>query len=256
MNGSPWAAAYLDLQAQLNPNEYWLDHANGIAASKGLCVTSGRILQFVEADTNSAADFERHIFAHGQVPTRIHPNWSQADRIHDWFHAQVWIRFTLSKARLNAMHVNALQSGAGNEKNRTQDRDRYTLFDENGLILAVQTRGDGPSMQAVESVLAAHDWTTLFIDWRPYWGSSLVPVCFGHGLLQKLQTPFKAITAKTVLLQVADPQDLQQLDQQLAHQLDLLLRRKLLPLPVMGIPGWHKDNQDASFYTDTTVFRK
>ncbi|NCV70404.1 MAG: DUF3025 domain-containing protein, partial [Betaproteobacteria bacterium] len=29
----------------------------------------------------------------------------------------------------------------------------------------------------------------------------------------------------------------------------------LYPLPVLGVPGWHEDNQHQAFYDDPQVFR-
>jgi hypothetical protein len=36
---------------------------------------------------------------------------------------------------------------------------------------------------------------------------------------------------------------------------DRLSPRRLLPLPVLGIPGWSAANADPSFYCDALVFR-
>ena len=32
-------------------------------------------------------------------------------------------------------------------------------------------------------------------------------------------------------------------------------KRRLFPLPVLGVPGWHEDNQCEAFYDDSQVFR-
>jgi hypothetical protein len=32
-------------------------------------------------------------------------------------------------------------------------------------------------------------------------------------------------------------------------------QQRFHPLPVMGIPGWHADNQQITFYQDPYVFR-
>jgi Protein of unknown function (DUF3025) len=31
---------------------------------------------------------------------------------------------------------------------------------------------------------------------------------------------------------------------------------KLYPLPLLGVPGWHPDNQSPAFYDDRSVFRR
>ena len=54
-----------------------------------------------------------------------------------------------------------------------------------------------------------------------------------------------------------DAQDDEALDDWLASNLqpNFLASKPFLPLPVLGIPEWWSENEDASFYTDTQVFR-
>jgi hypothetical protein len=248
----------MPLNSLLTPS--WLGDANQLAIAKQIKVASGLPLQFVAATKTSAVEFEQTIYRTGRVASRLPANGVGGDTsnecLHDWFHAQVWLRFSRSKARLNAMHIEAQSSQSSQIRQRSAQRDRLTLFDENGIVIALgQAHFDSPCVSAVQNAIATHQWHALFIDWRTHWHRSLVPICFGHGLLQKLQNPFKAITAKAVVVSVTDPHDLDSIDQALSQQLDSLLQNKLPPLPVMGIPGWHPVNAAATFYTDTNVFR-
>ncbi|MCU0951000.1 MAG: DUF3025 domain-containing protein, partial [Burkholderiaceae bacterium] len=85
------------------------------------------------------------------------------------------------------------------------------------------------------------------------WLRDIVPVAFGHALLDKLQRPYKAITAHAITLFGPAHQDLDAaLAQHLAGALDPAALR---PLPVLGIPGWWPANAQAAFYDDAAVFR-
>jgi hypothetical protein len=46
-------------------------------------------------------------------------------------------------------------------------------------------------------------------------------------------------------------------DRALADSLqpEVLTTQSLIPLPVLGVPGWWPENEDADFYDDPTVFR-
>jgi hypothetical protein len=81
--------------------------------------------------------------------------------------------------------------------------------------------------------------------------SSLITL-FGHGLIEKLEVPRKAITAHVWPL----PDGLE-LDDLLTASLEpkRLVRKPFLPMPVLGIPGWWHDNEVFSFYDDPAVFR-
>jgi len=71
-------------------------------------------------------------------------------------------------------------------------------------------------------------------------------------LIEKLDQPYKAITAHVLVL---DDDEIN-LDQALANRLyKTMTPRDLLVLPVMGIPGWDRASEDADFYSDSSVFR-
>ena len=82
-------------------------------------------------------------------------------------------------------------------------------------------------------------------------------VAFGHALLEKLDAPFKAITAHAWPLRLPPDTPAGALDAALAASLEpgALDTRALCPLPVMGLPGWCGANEDPAFYNDAAVFR-
>lgn len=125
--------------------------------------------------------YEQFIFTSGVVPSRDNP--------HDFFNALMWLAFGQTKAlvnRLQAKQITALGVGA----TRGGLRDFLTLFDENALLLLA----DEHAIKA----LRQHDWQTLLVRRRGDWlgeAPTLAAIPFGHALLEKLLTPYKAITA-------------------------------------------------------------
>jgi hypothetical protein len=117
---------------------------------------------------------------------------------------------------------------------RTAGHDALTVFDENGAWW------DAPAV--LRDALAARDWHALFIRHRDAWAQSQ-PVLFGHALLEKLEQPRKAITAHVWLVADVD------------SPADDMPPPMLLPLPVLGVPGWWPANDSPGFYRDRTVFR-
>ena len=210
-------------------------------ASATLTLGSGRAVEFVsQSELSSDIAYEAFIYSHKRVPTR--------DNLHDFFNGLCWLRFPKTKSRLNFLQAQEITSqGVG--ATRGPLRDALTLFDENVLLLQ--------SSDALWQALQDRDWIKLFVQLRDEWQSAHV-VTFGHALLEKLVTPYKSITAHVYRIDSdVDPQDDQALDDWLASDLqpNFLATKPFLPLPVLGIPGWWPDNEVASFYADTQVFR-
>jgi hypothetical protein len=185
--------------------------------------------------------YEQFIFDTGCVPTR--------DNLHDFFNGLCWLRFPLTKQRLN--HLQAAQiAAAGVGAVRGPVRDALTLFDENAALLQAPP--------ALWDALLARDWYRLCVTLRPLWAEARL-VLFGHALLEKLVTPYKSITAhvfrEPVPLHLGD--DLVAWDGWLAGCLNapLLAGKPFTPLPVLGVPGWCPDNHDPAYYADASVFR-
>jgi hypothetical protein len=106
-------------------------------------------------------------------------------------------------------------------------------------------------------MLRAFDWRRLFVEARVRvaTGASVAPI--GHALLEKLDTPYPAITAHAWPLALPADAPHAAIDAALAEalQADTLSTRALCPLPVLGLPGWWAANADPAFYNDATVFR-
>lgn len=199
----------------------------------------GQPIRFVAADAAGAEAYEEHIARTGAVPTR--------DNAHDFFNALVWLAFPRTKARLNTLQAAAIaRDGVG--PRRGPLRDAATLIDENALLL-VTRRAD------LIDALAAHDWRRLFVAGRPAWGTEVSAIAFGHALLEKLAAPYPGVTAHALPVRLRADAPLAAIDAAVASALQAdLAPRRLLPLPVLGIPGW-SDNADPSCYDDASVFR-
>ncbi|WP_217450784.1 DUF3025 domain-containing protein [Vogesella oryzae] len=192
--------------------------------------------------------YEMHIGSSGEIPTRTQ-NW------HDWFGALAWLSWPQSKLALNARHVRAIERG---EVGRGPFRDAATLLDECGVIVPVCD-------DALANALQEMDWQALFVQHAAAWGTRIDSHVLGHALFEQGLAMHIGWCGKALLLPVAADffaldywQRQQALDARLAALLaddDWLQRpRELLPLPLLGIPGWWQP-QDAAFYANTAYFR-
>jgi hypothetical protein len=198
-----------------------------------------------QADLPVGTAYEQHIFTTGCVPTR--------ENLHDFFNGLVWLRFPLTKRRLNQLQAEQIaQADIGKVVSplRGPVRDALTLFDENAALLQAP--------DAIWQALLARDWQSLFGSLRTRWGEVRL-VLFGHALLEKLVMPYKSITAHVYRVPVpsALDDDLARWDAWLADRLTAseLTSKPFTPMPVLGVPGWWPANEDPGFYNDATVFR-
>lgn len=256
---APWFAAVAAGARGID----WSDPPGALAAldarasAAGIVTATGLPLRFVDAASLEVPAYEAHIFATGQVPTRT----SGDGFCHDALNALAWLRFPRVKARLNALQAREIARDGLGER-RGPLRDAATLFDENAVVLAV-SRHDAPARSVLDA-LRAHDWHAAFVAGRDAWGRGLVPIVFGHALMQKLLRPFPSITAHAWALDVppscvgpdADAW-CRAVDAALPASLETMLRSReaRMPLPVMGVPGWCADNAAPAFYEDVAVFR-
>lgn len=182
--------------------------------------------------------YESFIFEHGLCPTR--------DGLHDFFNALAWLQFPATKRRLNQLHV-AQIAQTGIAPVRGPARDGLTVFDENAALLHAP--------DALWQALVAKDWQRVFVTLRPLWAEVQL-LLFGHALLEKLVQPRKAITAHVYRTHAAGCH-LADLDGWLAADLTAgrLAAKPFAHLPVLGVPFWWPDNQEADFYQDAAVFR-
>lgn len=235
---APWLAPYRRYET-LARSPDWQASLTRIAAEAGIRTACDRPLRFVEPSMISAP-YEAHIAATGEVATR-------ANR-HDFFNALVWLEFPRTKARLNALQAEAIaREGIGARRGAV--RDAATLIDENGLLL-VTRRSD------LGEALRRQDWAAFFVDARALWSIDVRAVIFGHALLDKLCRPYKSLTAHAWIIEAAADTPHSDIDALWAGALGgELTPRTLTPVPVLGIPGWWPDNERASFYDDSSVFR-
>ena len=238
---APWQA----LQPQGWPQQADFDRLTAHARQLGQPLPPG--LRFA-CDLDPALYYEMHIGAHGEVPTRTQ-NW------HDWFGALAWLAWPRSKTELNARHVRAIERG---EVGRGPFRDAATLLDECGVIVPVAD-------PALAAALQGMDWQTLLVTHADAWGTRIDTHVLGHALFEQGLAMHIGWCGKALLLPVEPAfftQDYAQRQQQLDARLATLLQddswltrpRALLPLPLLGLPGWWPQ-QDAAFYANTAYFR-
>ena len=212
---------------------------------------NGRPLRLERFDASApAAAFERRVAADGILPVR-QPGW------HDLFNVVAWSAWPRAKAALNARHVAQLAPDAGG--NRSPARDALTGFDEDGVVIAAAD-------ERYERLVREFRWTELFRDHRAELTEAVRVFVFGHALAEKLLAPFVGITGKAVAF-IVEPGFMQfdpatqrrQLDDRLADKLKagdrFLTPRELMPLPVLGLPGWWHEGDDADFYDNSDYFR-
>jgi Protein of unknown function (DUF3025) len=216
--------------------------AGGSALCTALNGSGSAPFRFVAQSALPAGQpYEQFIFETRTVPTR--------DNLHDFFNGLCWITFPRTKTKLNELQAQEI-ARAGVQPVRGPVRDALTVFDENAAFLVAP--------QPLWDALEARDWKKLFVSLRPLWNEAQV-VIFGHALLEKLIYPRKAITAHVFRAQPAIDSiaDLALLDAWIANDINSgkLAGKPFLPLPVLGVPGWWSENENFSFYDDSSVFR-
>ena len=225
---------------------------NAWAREAALALPDGRPLRFVPPTGRmSAQAYERRITERAEIATRT-------GSLHDVMNALAWIVFPRTKAALNALHV-AEADGGSYAGARGPCRDAATLLDESGILVA-----------CADPVLAemwrAHAWREVFHERRDRVARTFRVAVIGHGLLAKCSAPFRALTARALVLAVdaaalpADAADRAlMLDHAAAARLRLagsaLAPPDLLPLPVAALPGWDAEGIGARLYDDAAVFR-
>lgn len=188
------------------------------------------------------------------IPTR--PNsW------HDLFNGLIWLQFPQTKRLLNQQHVEDIEEYGLSP--RTLRRNNLTHFDECGVIITYE-RADFFS-QMIEH-LKQHQWQSVLVKNRQYWGNQVNSFMFGHANLEMLLQPFIGLTGKCLTVEVDDQfstlsykEQVNQLDELLVRHIrktDLFCASKpLSPLPLLGIPGVWDANNDPGFYDNTHYFR-
>jgi len=226
----------------------------GLAEVRRLKSGGGAWLRFAGASDPAPRGFdmqyEVRAYRDGQVATR-------PGSFHDLFNALAWLAFPRTKAVLNQRHYEHM--GEPGSLSRGTARDVLTLFDESGMIVAC----DEPELA---ELLRGFRWKALFWSRRAAVMRSMRFLSFGHAIQEKALRPYKALTAKALIVDVSRDFFGMTLDAQLAEAdaraalrlsaPDALAATHILsPLPILGIPGWDAASADASFYDDVSVFR-
>ena len=198
----------------------------------------------------SALDFERRIYVRGEVETRP-ATW------HDAFHACTWLNFPLTKARINALHI---EDGLDSTPNRRSVlRNVLTLFDEGGIVVA-------SCNPALLDLLRGFQWHALFWRERAAVQREMDFVLFGHALYERALEMHYGSTGRGILIEVAPgyfdldtAARVRLIDAHLAAlfgdaaQFDSTTL--LQPVPIKGIPGWDAANEREDYYFDKQQFR-
>lgn len=259
----PWLAPFASWAAASDPRPLGrldLGRLNALAEARGLALEGGTPVRFVDAAAAGPMPYELAIAETGEVPTRV----DGPGMVHDWFNALCWLRWPAIKARMNRLQAEAIRARPASLSGpRGALRDAITSFDESGALFVTDD-------DSAIACLRGFDWPGLFVARRETFASRIRVLVVGHALLEKLQSPYKAICAHA--LPVASPpacgevrypvdpgrpDDLDRLDAAVAATLDAcaLARERLAPLPLLGIPGWWPGNEDPAFYNDASVFR-
>ena len=244
------------------PADRWPTPADLTGAAAGICTSRGTPIRFVmprvDGQSSGAGQppdrerryYEMRIAETGEVETRPE-NW------HDLFNALTWMTYPRAKAEINAQHAAILdERGDAEARHRSPERDALTLFDEGGVAVM-------SSDPALLQLIVDFEWKALFWHRRAELERHVRFHAFGHALLEKALEPHLGIVAKTVFLPVASPPVHAALasavDQALATHFAERSRfaspRKMAPMPVLGVPGWHPGTAAEAFYEDRNHFR-
>lgn len=243
----PWLAPFRSTAEPIIQAADWRFALNSAAAAAALQNHRGLPIHFVpQAELPAGTAYEAFISATGNVPTR--------ENLHDFFNALVWLSFPRIKTQLNALQAAEIAKSAVSIS-RGKLRDAATLFDENAAIFIAHDR-------ELIDALREHRWNGLFISRRAEFERCCEVWLFGHALMEKLVSPYKAITAHTwvvvgsdefLAMSVLDKR--KWIDEIVARQLaNGLVASDFTPLPVLGVPSW-SPSQNSDFYADVMVFR-
>ncbi len=225
------------------------------AKHKNLVKVSKQIISFIPQSiksNNFSEQYEPRIYERGEIQTR-EQNW------HDFFNALVWFTFPKTKAALNALQYRELYKRHAISNQRSSLENALTLFDENGIIAI---SNDNSLLELIRKF----SWLELFWHRREEVIKKMRFYIIGHSLYEKALNPYVGMTASGILLTVDN--DFLQYD--LSNQLnvvDLMMEnelkqnklrspRDLQPLPILGIPGWSKENEFETYYHNKNYFRE
>jgi hypothetical protein len=224
-----------------------VDRRNAVLSLNALAHERQINLTFVAAPEKkvSAVEYETRIVAEHELIVN--------DSLHDFFNACIWLTFPKIKRVISELHV---ELGVGEHNRRPRRRDVLTLFDESGLMLFCE-----PALCEKFKVLnETHQWKTLFVERRREFIEHVRPILFGHGALEQLASNWhRGVTVKAQWLPLHCDTTLGELDTFLSEAIrtNNALRddERRIPIPLLGVPGWFAENNDANCYDCVDVFR-
>ena len=236
-------AAYRDLL--VSPTWPSLAELNSLLSPLRHRLTGKALVLQAQESLSDGENYELRIFQRGLIATRS-GNW------HDLLNALVWKRFPAIKSALNAGQVEDMARVG--LRQRTRRQCAFTQFDEAGAVVVLRD----PTLLALWD---QHDWDALFLRHGDAWqDGSITLKVIGHALFEHALNPDMLLVAKTLVI-VDDDGCIGEdsIDQHIAAAIaagDCLGDpQELRPLPMSGIPGWHREPQDAAFYRDKPCFR-
>lgn len=246
----PWLAHVREVGEAIAHAPDWRHELNHRASAKPILNHRQLPIHFVpQSELQPNIAYETFISNTGCVPTR--------DNLHDFFNALVWLTFPQIKVQLNALQALEIERVAteAGATPRGKLRDAATIFDENAALVITLDHD-------LVHALRAHKWQDVFVRRRSNFMQSWNVLLFGHALMEKLVSPYKAITGHAWVVALDVSFERMSLSEQ-CELIDVLVAGQLTgglstadfsPLPVLGVPQWWPDQGD-SFYQDASIFR-
>jgi hypothetical protein len=188
--------------------------------------------------------YEQRIAERGDIATR-EGNW------HDLLNALIWLRHPAIKQALNRRQMEEIARVGSKQRSRPQYA--MTHFDEAGVIVLLRD----PALLALWD---AHDWHGLFWRQRQAWLDGGIELeLFGHALLEHALSPHQLLVGKALVFHSTLDMDMAGVHAGCAAAIaeGRLLHDPLdlRPLPLVGIPGWHADNDGEAFHRSTACYQ-
>jgi DUF3025 family protein len=256
---SPMLVPLAPVAAALSKHRKWppREALQELMAARDVRNRRGIPLRLVPPDSIASAFYEERVYRDGELEVR-EGDW------HDLFNVLAWVVYPRAKAVLNERHMIALREehkleAATGAAKRGRVRDAATLFDESGAVVLSHDR------QLLED-LRAFRWKRLFWARRDDVRCSMRFYIFGHAIFEKALSPYIGVTAHALLASVDAGFVNAPVEGQVAYVDGLLAARAsgieqlivptvLAPLPVLGVPGWWRANEEEAFYDDARYFR-
>ena len=238
---------------QLSDYQQFLEQSESPVLTRSGCKLT--VVPQDEAQQEFADQYEPRIYLKGELQTRINC-W------HDFFQILIWKLFPKTKACINELHYyatkNRLELNPGSTQ-RSVLENTLTQYDECGAIV-IST--DPDLLECVKQF----DWHTLFWKQRQRVQRHLKCITFGHAIYEKSIQPYIGMTSHSILLLVPEQvffapttELLNYTDAKLSDIFTLNTPiespQDLSPFPFLGMPGWHEDNAQKTFYDNSRYFR-